>query len=189
MDIVSAGLWHPENDIQGDSLSLLCCSPKKSELPTPSEMLLLKRTFPHLLNSDSAKFRNCLRHNIIVFVGRLCDGGLGLLKNLRKLETKLESSVDDRCPTDKAHPMDVKRGGMKVSEKRTSQADEIREKIDVLTEKLLRAVDALDCLMEVCFGSLFPGACYQRRRVAMEILGVMFDNLMARDKLKKKNGS
>ncbi|XP_071800495.1 tRNA (32-2'-O)-methyltransferase regulator THADA-like [Asterias amurensis] len=187
MDIVSAGLWHPENDIQGDSLSLLCCSPKKSELPTPSEMLLLKRTFPHLLNSDSAKFRNCLRHNIIVFVGRLCDGGLGLLKNLRKLETKLESTVDDRCPTDEAHSTDVKMGGVKVSEKRTSQADEIREKIDVLTEKLFRAVDALDCLMEVSFGSLFPGACYQRRRVAMEILGVVFDNLMARDKLKEKN--
>ncbi|XP_022090994.1 thyroid adenoma-associated protein homolog [Acanthaster planci] len=179
-DIISAGLWHSEDNIQADAFALLCCSPKKSELPSEAETGLLRETLPHFLNSDSAAFRNQLRHNVNMFVTRLCDGSLALLKRLTKLVAETEES-----------DLSQKMGEAHVSERKTKGSsshvgngltETESAQLSLLKERLLQAVDCLDWLIEMCFGSLFPGACYQRKRAALDILAVVFESLLSADK-------
>ncbi|XP_038073964.1 thyroid adenoma-associated protein homolog isoform X2 [Patiria miniata] len=185
---ISAGLWHTEDEIQADAFACLCCSPKKSELPSDAEMRLFRETLPHFLNSDSAAFRNQLRHNTGAFVARTCDGGLVLVKHLKKLRAKTEirnlhqekdDTKVDSVEKPKRNAAGVKKGLSEIE----------KEQVSALKERLLQALDCLDWLAEVCFVSLFPGACYQRKRTAHDILGVVFEALLGDKQQKSKDTS
>ena len=45
-----------------------------------------------------------------------------------------------------------------------------------LQSKLQGAMELLDWLLLECFASLFPGACYQRKRASLDLLRLIYEN-------------
>lgn len=58
-----------------------------------------------------------------------------------------------------------------------------------LQAKLQAAMELMDWLLEQSFSSLFPGACYQRKRASLDLLRLMYENLTGGKETNPKNAS
>ncbi|XP_071494051.1 tRNA (32-2'-O)-methyltransferase regulator THADA-like [Diadema antillarum] len=149
--ILAAATHHHSDAIRGDTITLVCHSPKTAEPVNESEVRLVKALVHNSLSSDDTSLRNQLRIGVKALVIRLRDSSLAWLKWLQPALAKGNSSDDSG--TQDPSPL-----------------------IQSYQAKLLSAMDMVDWLLEECFGSLFPGACYQRKRASLDLLQLVYEN-------------
>ena len=59
-------------------------------------------------------------------------------------------------------------------------------KTEQLCRQLTMAVGFLQALQDVACSSLFPGACYQRKRTALDMVSLLYETLLYRSGVQSK---
>ncbi|XP_072030683.1 tRNA (32-2'-O)-methyltransferase regulator THADA-like [Amphiura filiformis] len=143
---ISAALWHCDEDVRSDAFSLVCITPKKSQMPSEMEVQLIQNFIPNNMNCDSASFRNKLHKSIRAVLTRMRDGSLACLRQLKKEEAKANAK------------------------------DELR--IGSLSEQLNMGVRFFKMFLDTAISSLFPGACYQRKKMSLDVVSLLYETLL-----------
>ncbi|XP_063958561.1 tRNA (32-2'-O)-methyltransferase regulator THADA-like [Lytechinus pictus] len=142
---------HHNDDIRGDTIYLVCHSPRTAEPVDEDETRLVKTLVKNCLTTDDTSLRNQLRISMKALIFRLRDSSLAWLKKINSAMAFAASSVD-------------------------SGTEELSPATKALQTNLQSAVDLMDWLLEESF-SLFPGACYQRKRASLDLLRLIYENL------------
>ncbi|KAG8192294.1 hypothetical protein JTE90_002118 [Oedothorax gibbosus] len=124
-------LHHHSFQLRIEIITIICCSPKKSEPMSFQELELLRDFISVNLNIDSAPFQQQFLSHMRILLARMRDS---LVQQFRFPTKKAESA--------EMYPLQL---------------------------------EFIDWLAHTAVKNTFPGACFQRRRISLNTLNIIFD--------------
>jgi hypothetical protein len=146
--LLHAAVMHTEDAVRLDALELCCVCPRKAQLPGPLEVAVLKWALPVCMRMTHVGSRNKLRSLVAKFLTRVNIGASRLQR--------------DRFMQDK-------HGGERTGRVYEALQD-TTEDLSAAEASLKLCEDFVHWLVRFLIASLYPGAAYQRKHVAVDLL-------------------